>query len=153
MLNDVEPVEDHPGTGQLLANRPQVNLPHVATHDLNRAGTPGPKPLEELLHRLFITAFADPNQLPALQVVNQRQVALPLAAGHLVDPQHMQGPPHPMLQPIGNGASDRRRDRLPIDRVMGGRLLPGQMAGQPHNAYARMRSYEHPYGSPAPALA
>lgn len=71
----------------LLSQRERVRLNSTFSR-------PAPQSGEEALHRGRRSILAHPENASPFQIVDQRQVLLPLAAAHLVDLEDMWGLPH-----------------------------------------------------------
>jgi hypothetical protein len=90
VLDDVESVEKDLRIGGVLADQSGVRHPHIHAHDAERMATPHAHFFgKERSHRLFGPVVSDPQQCPALQVVNHREIDLALTPAHLIDANHM----------------------------------------------------------------
>src|SRR3989442_6507030 len=80
-------------------DRFDIRVPHVAAHDLHAAPAPAAEPAEEARDRVAGAALTRPHEAVPLEVVDEREIALAFGAAHLVDPEHVQGPPAAQLRP------------------------------------------------------
>ena len=92
---------------------------------------------------LFAAVFANPHQSP-LQIVDHREVTMPLAAADLVDANPMQRLAPPSRQPIGDRALDDGRHAFPVQAEMMGGFAPTQMPRQGRHRCGQCAAHPRP---------
>ena len=82
VAHDVEAVEHLHRLPGAFGDHLQVGLPHVRAHEVQRRAACGAEPVEEALQCRGLAFASDPQQTLAVAVdlIDQRQVALPAAA-------------------------------------------------------------------------
>lgn len=127
VVDHVEAIEGHDGPRPLFADRCQLR-PHVAAGDLDRKGPARPLPVEESLRGFGAPTVPGPHQATRLEVVNESEAALPLAAEDLVDPDDPQRLPATHSKPPLDSSPHCGSHRLPVRPDARSRLLPAQRA-------------------------
>ena len=131
MAHDVEAVEHLHGLAGALGNHRQVGLPHVRAHEVQRRAACGAEPVEEALQRLGLAFAADQQQTLAVAVdlIDQRQVALPAAARELVDADGLDVREVAVREAPVDGHAHGPIDGVPGRGERRGDLLPRQALG------------------------
>ena len=124
-------VQNVKSLGGPFGNDCQVGLPHVGSHELERGAFFRSQPAEEAAEGLHGPILADPQKTFAVCVdlVDQRDVGVPLFEGDLVDSDGEDPGSVHVLPPPGDGHCHRLVDRVPRHVEGLGRLLPGQPLG------------------------
>jgi len=104
--------------------------PHVATDGVNGASSPGAQPGKEALHRGRGSVPAHPHHAATVEIIDDRQVLLPLAAADLIEADDLQREPAAMGKAPEDGAIHDRLDRFPIEPEVRRHRRPVQLPGQ-----------------------
>ena len=133
MAHNVEAIEHVYRLPGALGDHLQVGLPHVRADEVQRRAACGAEPVEEALQRRGLAFASDPQQTLAVAVdlIDERQVALPAAARELVDADGLD-----VREVAVREAPVDRHAHGPIDGIPGrgerrGDLLPRQALGPP----------------------
>jgi len=126
----MEAVEDHRGLRHRLPEDRQVRPPHLAADDADWARPAPPQPGEKPLEGPLVAILPGPDDAPAGQGVDEREVLLALPATHFVNADHVQAPPPAVRQTPQDRGLDRGGDRLPVHAEVRGHTAPVQLPGQ-----------------------
>jgi hypothetical protein len=85
---------------------------------------------EKRFHSFLSPIVTDPQQSPSLQIVDHRQIDLPLPSAHLIDANDMHWRTHSMSQTICHRSFHDGRHALPVQTVLASRSLPTQLPRQ-----------------------
>ena len=127
-------------------------------HEVQRRAACGAEPVEEALQRLGLAFAADPQQTLAVAVdlIDQRQVALPAAARELVDADGLDVREVAVREAPVDGHAHGPIDGVPGRGERRGDLLPRQALGPSGGETRRRRrsvgACRWPTGRPRPAL-
>src|SRR5437762_4380557 len=66
MPNQMKPVENQRGIGEIFADRLGIRRPHVATDRVDRAAASGVQPAEKRIECFFLPVFTNPDELMPL---------------------------------------------------------------------------------------
>ena len=119
-----------------LCDHLQVGLPHVRAHEVQGCAACGAEPVEEALQGCGLAFASDPQQAlaVAIDLIDQRQVALPAAARELVDADGFDVGEVAVGEAPVDGPAHGPMDGVPGGGERGGHLLPRQALGPPGEA-------------------
>ncbi len=139
MLDDVESIKQDLRVDRVVTHELGVRRPHVHAHDLERMTAAAAHFLgEEFLHRLFGPILSDPQQDPALQIINHREIDLALAPAHLIDANHMHRRSCAVVEAVLDGALHNRRHVFQFSSYS--RAVPCQLSSRASFATALARA-------------
>ena len=122
--DDVKPIQDVDGLGTALPDHADIGPPHVRADEFDARAGLRPQHGEEPLEGLHGALLTHPQEThhAGLDLVDQGQIFVPPAIGDLIDPEGLDGPQDPMLEPPAHDPLDR-----PVDVVPGGVKRPGDL--------------------------
>jgi len=148
VLNYMEPIEDQGGLRGMVLNRSQIRCPHIQADGLEGSSFAFPQPLEELVEGLLLSVQSHPQQSPSFQIIDYREIAVPLLARNLIDAQDMQGLDLSQLQSSLHHSFDDCRDHLPIQFKVFSHFLEGQLLCQQSNGSSQTVGDSFPLPGP-----
>src|SRR5438094_564992 len=146
MPNQMKPVENQRGIGEIFADRLGIRRPHVATDRVDRAAASGVQPAEKRIECFFLPVFTNPDELMPFQIVDQRQVAVTALPADLIHADDVERLPRTAFQAFGNNALHDLGDRFPVDAKMPCHFQPVQLPGQQGHCHGQRNRH------PAPGL-
>ena len=127
----MEPVEQDLRLRRILFHQIGVGRPHVQADDAQRMAASSAQFFgEERSDCLFGPVVSHPQQNPPLQIVDHRQIDLPLPPAHLINANDMHRRARAVFQPVLHRPFHDGGHTLPIQAVLAGRSLPAQFSGE-----------------------